>query len=178
MRIGILIGFAIALSVTDARATDAQSPGTYRLAICAGPCASSDSGVVRGSLVLFRDPIRVDTLTAATRAALARDQLLVRRAVPVNACFALRRSASHIDGRELYAGIIERSFTHWVSDGPLTRVMLYLSPDASYTITGTFDGSVYSGSGGQVNCCGGVNPTTSFRAVRVGEPDLGACLSR
>jgi hypothetical protein len=176
MRSGLF--FAIGLFTLAARATYAQVAGTYRLTICTTPCTGSDSGVVRGSLVLFRDSVRIDTIAPTAREALGRHGYwLLRRANTANACFTLRRQQSHVDGKELYAGITDRSLTVWVSDGRTTRVGLYQSPDASYTLTGTFDGGIYSGTGQQGNCCGGTSPETFFRAVRVGDPDLGACVS-
>ena len=171
--LGLVVGFCIIVGSP----AQAQFAATYHLAICATLCSASDSGVVRGSLVLLRDSVRIDTLAANVRAALASDDWLLHRAVSVNACFALRRESSSIDGREVYAGIVERSLTNWMSLGPSIQVRLYLSPDASYDLVGAFDHGTYSGTGRQSNCCGGTNPPTFFRAIRVGDADLRACLS-
>jgi hypothetical protein len=127
--------------------------------------------------VLFRDSVHIDTIATPSYAPLLHDLYLVRRARSVNACFALRRNDPRVNGQELYAGIVGRSFTTWTSDGRATHVVLYGSPDASYMLVGTLEGHIYSGAGYQDNCCGGTSPQTFFRAVRVGDADLAACLS-
>lgn len=177
MRTGHFLTFAIGLCFAGTQATQAQMPGTYELTICANRCTGSDSALVRGFLVLFRDSVHIDTVAAPSRAQLARDLYLVRRASSVNACFFLNRNQTRVNGQELYAGIVYRSFTSWISDGRTTRVALYASPDASYDLIGTFERDIYSGTGKQDNCCRGANFGTFFRAVRVGDPDLGACRS-
>jgi hypothetical protein len=177
MRIRLFIFLVFGPCIVGVSSTDAQVAGTYRLTICTTPCSGSDSGVVRGTLVLLRDSFRIDTIATSVRVALAGDDWLVRPGISVNACFALRRQQSRVDGRELYAGIVERSLTTWISNGRSARVRLYQSPDASYDLIGAFERDTYSGTGHQNDCCGGTSPSTFFRAVRVGDPDLKACLS-
>lgn len=173
----LFLGFVVGLCIDAGSAADAQLAGTYRLTICASECSASDSGVVRGSLVLLRDSVRIDTLAANIRSTLASGHRLLRPGVSANACFTLRRDDSHIHGRELYAGIVNQSLTNWIALGQSIQVLLYLSPDASYDLVGIIDHGTYRGTGRQHNCCGGTNPPTFFRAVRVGDPDLHACLS-
>ncbi|WP_337171768.1 hypothetical protein [Gemmatimonas aurantiaca] len=169
---------ALAIGLGLGRAPiQAQVPGVYQLTICAGRCTESDSGLVRGSLVLFRDAVHIDTIANRAYAPLSRDLYLVRIAKSVNACFTLRRNQSRVNGQELYAGIIGRSFTTWTLDGSVTQVVLYRSPDASFRLVGTLEGNTYSGTGHQSNWNGGTGPQTFFRAVRVGDPDAAACLS-
>jgi len=155
---------------------DAQVPGTYRLTICTARCSPSDSGVVRGVVVLFAAPTRLDTIAPPLRDSLALGSLFLLWRSTANACFSLPTGPPRVDGRELYAGITRRGFTHWSRAGRKIVVSLYQSPDASYTLVGTVSGSVYSGQGEQGNCCGGESPTTYFRAVRAGDADLAACL--
>ena len=172
-----LLSRVLGLCITAWLPVKAQFAGTYRLAICATQCSPSDSGIVRGSLVLLRDSVRRDTLAADVRTALATDHWLVRPAASVNACFAIRREQSSINGRELYAGIVKQSLTNWLALGRSVQIRLYLSPDASYDLVGTLAHDTLSGTGHQSNCCGGTSPSTFFRAIRVGDPDLRACLS-
>jgi hypothetical protein len=93
-----------------------------------------------------------------------------------NACFSLSHTQRSLQGQELYAGILRRSVTNWNSDARGIDVPLYRSPDASYTLRGTFYKNVYSGEGLQSFCCGVSSPRSFFRAVRVAGPDLGKCL--
>ena len=176
MRSKFALTFTIGLALSRTP-IQAQVPGVYQLTICASQCTESDSGLVRGSLVLFRDSIHIDTIANPAHAPLSRDLYLVRRAKFVNACFALRRSQSRVNGQELYAGIIGRSFTTWTSDDGATHVALYGSPDASFTLVGTHEGHTYSGTGYQSNWNGGTGPQTLFRAVKLSDPDPAACLS-
>ena len=155
---------------------DAQVPGTYRLSICTTQCSPSDSGVVRGVVVLFASPPRLDTIAPPMRDSLLLGGLFVLWQSTPNACFSLPTGPTNVHGLELYAGINRRGATHWSQTGKELAVSLYQSPDASYTLVGTVNGSVYSGRGVQGNCCGGESPTTYFRAVRVGDADLAACL--
>lgn len=155
----------------------AQVPGTYRLSICTNPCSAADSGVVRGFLVLFPDSVVFGNLPPAARDSLVRPSWLLLRGSPVaTACFALPTGPTHVDGRQLYAGIIRRGLTVWEQVGAGIRVRVYQSPDAAYTLDGTMTGLEYTGRGEQHNCCGGANPTTFFHAVRIREPDIAACL--
>ena len=174
-RIG-LHAFLLAVVVTTVPAA-AQVPGTYRLTICTRPCTESDSGVVRGRLVLFYDAIRVDTLSQSLRTALS-ERIRLRATGPesVNACFALPTGPAHVAGRELYAGIIRRGLTRWDVSGSDINVMLYRSPDAWYELVGRFESRGYVGRGEQVNCCGGDPPSTFFLARRVGPPDINSCM--
>ncbi|WP_337170199.1 hypothetical protein [Gemmatimonas aurantiaca] len=172
----LVFAIGIVLSRTPIQA---QMPGVYQLTICASQCTESDSGLVRGSLVLFRDPIHIDTIANLAYTPLSRDLYLVRHAKSVNACFALRRIQSRVNGQELYAGIIGRSFTTWTSVDGATHVALYGSPDASFMLVGigAHERHTYSGTGHQSNWNGETGPLTFFRAVRVGDPDPAACLS-
>ena len=154
----------------------AQVPGTYRLSICTNRCSAADSGVVRGFLVLFPDSVALSNVPPAARDSLVRPSWLLLRGLPVaTACFALPAGPTHVDGRELYAGIIRRGLTVWEQVGTGIRVRVYQSPDAAYTLDGSMTGLEYTGRGEQQNCCGGANPMTFFRAVRIREPDLAAC---
>lgn len=155
----------------------AQVPGTYHLSICTTRCSPSDSGVVRGVVVLFAAPPRLDTIAPPMRDSLALGSLfLLGQGSIANACFSLPTGPTSVDGRELYAGISRRGVTQWSRAGREITVPLYQSPDASYALVGTITGNVYSGEGVQGNCCGGESPTTYFRAVRVRDADLAACL--
>ena len=157
----------------------AQVPGTYRLTICTSACSAADSGVVRGFLVLFPDSVALGTLSPALRDSLARDsRWLLRGRVSrvATACFTLATGPAYVDGRGLYAGIIRRGLTMWEQAGAGMRVRLYQSPDAAYVLDGTLSGQEYTGRGEQRNCCGGPTPSTFFRAVRIREPDITACI--
>ena len=157
----------------------AQVPGTYRLSICTSQCSAADSGVVRGFLVLFPDSVELGTLSPALRDSLTRDSrwlLRGRFSRVATACFTLAPGPTYVDGRELYAGITRRGLTVWEQTGAGLRVRLYQSPDAAFVLDGTLSGLEYTGRGEQRNCCGGPTPSTFFRAVRIREPDITACI--
>jgi hypothetical protein len=169
---GLLVGFGCGARLV------AQIPGTYRLTICARPCTDADSGVVRGHVVLFADTIRRDTLPPDIRSRLAeRARWIELRLNGFNACFSLPSGPTRIDGREVYAGIIRRSLTRWETTRDTIKVLLYLSPDAHYSLAGTIESGYFSGRGLQGICCGYPDPPpTFFRASRLGEPDINSCL--
>jgi hypothetical protein len=177
MRVGALLSLLVLPALNTFPA--AQVAGTYRLTICVRPCTEGDTGVVRGQLVLFANPVRLNTLPDTIRAALTeRVGWLLRPSEAPNACFALPSGPSHVQGRELYAGIIRRSFTHWHDAPAGITVLLYRSPDAFYSLVGTIDSSRFRGRGEQGNCCGGDPPVTYFLAHRVGEADVNSCMMR
>ena len=127
--------------------------------------------------MLFPDSVALRSLPPAARDSLVRQSSWLPTLPPApTACFTLTFGPTHIDGPELYAGIIRRGLTVWEHAGAGISVRLYQSPDAGYTLVGTLVGLEYTGRGEQHNCCGGPNPTTFFRAVRIREPDIGACL--
>jgi hypothetical protein len=176
-RRALLVASALALVAWTGKRADAQAAGTYRLSICTSPCAPTDSGVVRGYLVLFGDSHRLDSLPTPLRDSLVRRSFwLLRRSTVTNTCFALPTGPTHVNGQELYAGIIRRGLTQWRREGATVRVRLYQSPDASYTLVGAMTTEGYVGRGEQHNCCGGESPITYFLATRVKEADPSACL--
>ena len=128
-------------------------------------------------MVLFDGPPPLYRIAPVMHDSLAFGSLfLLGRAETANACFSLPTRPTSVNGRELYAGINRRGVTHWSQTGGEVRVPLYRSPDASYPLVGSMKDSVYSGRGVQGNCCGGESPTTYFRAVRVGDADIAACV--
>jgi hypothetical protein len=168
---------SFAFLLTLAVPASAQVPGSYRLTICNRLCEETDSGVVRGNLVIFPDSITLSAFDDSTQKALSRLRSTgYMRPVAPNACFAITHRQKTVDGKELYAGIIRNSLTRARSGPTGVVTTLYSSPDASYSLIGYFKSGKYAGEGHQVNCCGGAPPTTFFLAVRTGEPDIQTCL--
>src|SRR5690349_20752655 len=76
----------------------AQVPGTYRLSICTTRCSPSDSGVVRGVVVLFAAPPRLDTIAPPLRDSLVLGGLFVLWQSTPNACFSLPTGPTTVGG--------------------------------------------------------------------------------
>ena len=179
MRLSVLV-VALMISSTIAPA-QTPLPGTYRLFLCASVCALGDSARAVASAVIV---IADDSLAGTTEWRLATDGLREPRRYPRpsgrddNVCFKVVRTADTVNSEELYFGIGRNGRTRWertANDG--YSMLVYQSPDASYTLTWSGAGELIQGEGWSFGWQPDVllHRNAFFVASRISTPRPGVC---
>jgi hypothetical protein len=138
------------LAFVARRATaQALTPGTYRVVLCAQPCTIADSGRAIGvaTIVIVGD----STAERDSIAAVPRSLRALGRAGTGgvhNACINITRAERRVAGEELFFGIYLTGATRWqYSAAAGFSLLVFSSPDASYTLRWTAPGRLREGEG-------------------------------
>ncbi|MFL5540877.1 MAG: RCC1 domain-containing protein [Longimicrobiaceae bacterium] len=170
----VSIALAALASAAGARGA-AQQPqtlaGTYRIAICRGPCEPDDTthALAWGVLVLAHAPIDPHGLPDYTH------EIAAEGREPYNACFSLVQ-ARHAG---TLAGVEPAALTRWEKGrgGPV-RLLLVRSPDSGYeaALRPTPDGLRGRGHSWGIDMGPVQLPDDSLAARRTGPPDPSVCV--
>jgi alpha-tubulin suppressor-like RCC1 family protein len=148
--------------------------GTYRIAVCRGPCEPGDTAraLAHGVLVIGEGPLDPRSLSGSARTMLE-FSLVDRGSGAPNACYALDRP----ERAETYAGIAPAGLTRWVRrpDGTL-GMALYRSPDAGYDAVVQVQEDGLRGRGKSWGFGADSIPEDSIAGRRTGPPDPSLCV--
>ena len=175
------IGLMTSLAFLSPVQSAGQTPGTYRVWLCAEPCAPADSVGAVGIATI----VVVDDSTAESeqvRYALGSLPLIgsaYEPAVIANACFQVTHRESHVGGEELHFGIkpVGATRTRYLTDGSFS-LRMYSSVDAGYSLRWNLPGPLARGEGWSYGWRPQDTPHRNayFAAVRIGDADLTHCM--
>jgi hypothetical protein len=169
------------LLAQDVRTPTVQ-PGTYRLVICAEPCATADTARSAATAIV----VLIDTSDTTKRAAFdavslpAIDRPRGVTAEP-NACFKVTQAARTVGTESLLFGIIKNAKTYAVATttpgGSAFSMRFFKSIDAAYELRWTGSGQLTRGEGWSVSASmeNRFHRNAYFEAERIGEPDPARC---